>query len=398
VELLVRAWRGPRPAELAVENARIAAELAGSEAELELEPAEVLERYGGEAALGERFSQPFFGWDVPWGPDRLAGIAADSGAEAFDVWIVGGSVAASFFRDGSDTLAERLGADPGRAGLPVAVHGLARAAYKQPQQLNLVTFTLGLGGRPDLVINLDGFNELALGAQNAEDGVHPLYPASFVWEPLMVTDLADREVLDELLAMRLEQQRSQGLARLCSSWPFEHSAALAWLAHGEMGRIRARYQAARGRFLSLQAAGGSAEIVRGPPRAEGFEAALELSIRNWAECSRSLSSVCASRGIAYLHVLQPTFHDTGSKPATEAETETGTRLPELWIRAIQAGYERLRAQGAALRTEGVPFCDASQAFAGVTDALYIDGVHFLPEGSEILAARIAEACAAGLRR
>jgi hypothetical protein len=211
----------------------------------------------------------------------------------------------------------------------------------------------------------------------------------------MVTDVADREVLDELLAMRLEQRRSEALARLAVSWPFEHSAALAWLARGEMSRIRSRYEAARGRFLALQATGGAAEIVRGPPRGAGFDAALELSIRNWAECSRSLHSVCASRGIAYLHVLQPTFHDTGSKPATAAETENGTRLPERWIRAVQAGYERLRTEGAALGADGVPFCDASQVFAGVTGELYLDGVHFRAQGSQLLAARIAEAYAAG---
>lgn len=398
LELLVRAWtalNGSSPEVLAADSARIAAEVRGQELDLALEPPELLEQHGGEEAASERFSHPFFGWDVPWGPDRLAGIASQASAESFDVWIVGGSVAAGFFRDASEALSLLLAADPRSGGRPVVVHGLARAAYKQPQQLNIVSFTLGLGGRPDAVINLDGFNELALGTQNAEYGVHPLYPASFIWQPLMVTDIADREVLDELLGMRREQLHSEELARLAASWPFEHSATLAWLARGQMARIRSSYEASRERFLALQASRDSAEIVSGPPCGAGFDAALELSIQNWAESSRSLHSVCAARGIAYLHVLQPTFHDAGSKIATETELELAAVVPETWIRAIQAGYGRLRAEGERLRAEGLPFLDASMTFAAVSEQLYSDGIHFRALGSELLAARIAEALLSG---
>jgi hypothetical protein len=401
LELLVRAWaaaRGVEPGELAAESARIASEIAGQELELALEPPEVLADHGGAAAAGERFAHPFFGWDVPWGPGRLAELARGTDDASFDVWIVGGSVAAVFFRDGSEALAEAIAADARWLGQPVVTHGLARAAYKQPQQLNLVEFALGLGGEPDLVIDLDGFNELALGTQNAEHGVHPLYPASFAWAPLMATDLADREALDGLVDLRREQRRSEELARLSRSWPFEHSAALAWVARGRMARIRTRYEAARDRFLGRQAARSSAQILAGPPYDGDFSAVLELSIRNWSESSRSLHAACAARGIAYLHVLQPTFHDPGSKIPTEAELESGATVSDLWIRAVQSGYPRLREEGERLRAEGIPFLDASQVFAGMTAQLYSDGIHFAPQGSELLAQRIAEALLGSYRR
>gem|GEM_PF-5957246 len=54
---------------------------------------------------------------------------------------------------------------------------------------------LAKGKRFDLVVNLDGFNEVAFGAENAERGVDPSYPRNWSLFP------GDREALDDLAAL-----------------------------------------------------------------------------------------------------------------------------------------------------------------------------------------------------
>ena len=117
---------------------------------------------------------------------------------------------------------------------------------------------------------------------------------------------------------------------------------------------------------------------------------LELTVRCWRETTQDLEAVCRRRGIAYLHVLQPTLHDLGSKPITDAERKDGKAIAE-WRAAVRQGYPLLRAEGAALAERGFPFCDASMIFAEVEDTLYYDACHFNRAGNELLAQAIAAA-------
>jgi hypothetical protein len=60
----------------------------------------------------------------------------------------------------------------------VKVLNFAHAAFKQPQQLTRVAYLFAFGYRPDVVIELDGFNETALAFENGRTLTHPLYPSA----------------------------------------------------------------------------------------------------------------------------------------------------------------------------------------------------------------------------
>ena len=60
----------------------------------------------------------------------------------------------------------------------VIVYSMAQGSGKQPQQLIALSFLLALGQHIDLVINVDGFNEAALGYNNYGVGMHPVLPAA----------------------------------------------------------------------------------------------------------------------------------------------------------------------------------------------------------------------------
>ncbi len=127
------------------------------------------------------------------------------------------------------------------------------------------------------------------------------------------------------------------------------------------------------------------------PRFEGEgPEAIELAVELWREASQDIAALCARRGIAYLHVLQPTLHDPGAKRVSEDEIRTGGAAFE-WIQGVRQGYPRLRAAGEALRAQGFPFWDASRLFAEVEETLYYDACHFNRKGNQILAMAVADA-------
>ncbi len=335
---------------------------------------------------------PYFGFHSGWVAElfdrEIDYYASGQGDASFDVLVVGGSVAANFGNMGWARLAERLRQDPRLAGRELHLSRGARASYKQPQQLALVTYALQCGMQPDVVLNLDGFNEVALGRYNATLRTHPSYPSMQQWQHISRNPLQDEEGADLLLAMRAHRDRAMHLAQLGLDWRLTRSAVLGrWIAaevRGEQRGLTDGLQAYT-RFLAR----AQSPALRGPKFDE--PTAIADNVAAWARCSRAIDAICAARGITYLHVLQPTLHDPGSgKPRHPDELAGGDAHPT-WLEGVGTGYPLLRAAGAELAARGIAFLDGSRAFADVAQPLYYDNCHFGPEGNELLAECIATA-------
>jgi hypothetical protein len=128
--------------------------------------------------------------------------------------------------------------------------------------------------------------------------------------------------------------------------------------------------------------------MEGPPFDRAEPAVFEACAKLWIESSLSLQALCSSRGIVYLHVLQPTLHDPGSKPLSAEELALAPGPPE-WRPGVLTGYPMLRSRSKTLAQRGVWFLDESQAFAHTPETLYFDACHFHPPGNRILARDIA---------
>jgi len=97
------------------------------------------------------------------------------------------------------------------AGKNLLVMTFAVAGHKQPQQLMALNYLLSLGARIDLVINLDGFNEIALpAATNVPFGYSAFYPRGW---PLMVGNLDRdaRQAIGDLTYLRRLRADRAGL-------------------------------------------------------------------------------------------------------------------------------------------------------------------------------------------
>lgn len=361
---------------------------------------------GGSASKlpADRVLHPFFGAESGADPGGVKAhferVAPD---DAFDVLVVGGSVAMMFGRDAGRDLERLLGADPRLADRPVRVLVGAHAAYKQPQQLNKVAYYFALGFRPDLVVNLDGFNEVAGGMRNGLQGIHPMFPSAPVWAGILGTRTRANEQLS-FEATRLQILRDEYEAALSQvkSRGWMRSAILGTWESRRVRGIQDQRLATRDRILEYLKPNGIGRRnakdleLSGDQYEPGEAAIVDLSVQSWTECSVSLDAMCRARGIAYLHALQPTLWDSGAKPMTEKEAAIGGQ-PE-WRRGVQAGYPRLRAALADLEERGVATLDLSMAFAEVEEELYFDPCHFEAKGSKLLAAPIRDAILAGLDR
>lgn len=399
-----RAWKGSQGASFDSARARRTIERSASEA-ADLVPRV---RTGGTSALdlGQRMApvlHPYAGYDQIGGIEQLASdlprVAAGPDPDELEIVIVGGSVSTIFAQFGAPLVVERLALDPRFAGKRFRISCYGRGGHKQPQQLGMVNWILGLGFRPALVLNLDGFNEVALSNDNARRGVHPGHPSSGHWASLAAGGVADRGALDHASRARAHQEAVAQRAHRALALGFDKSFLLTQYTLRAMNRELAAARASFGAYADRVRELSDALVLRGPGFDAAPRAAVEASVRLWAESSRSLRGLCEVRGISYLHVLQPNLLDVGDRAPSSQELEAHAR-GDTWAEGVQLGYPRLRAVGRELALEGERFVDASGVFDARADEaeLYDDRCHFNAEGNRVLAeflvAPTAEALAA----
>ncbi len=343
---------------------------------------------------GTMLLQPYTGWEQLQTHalivDDIRYYQSEQARETYDVCILGGSVAETFGELGAAHLVELLRRDPRLASRAVRVHDFGFGAYKQPQPTMLFTYLLLLGHAPDAVIVLDGFNESALGFSNAAKGGHPVYPYLAGWANATKGLRPDWELGERMHEVHAAHERAESFATRVRDSGLWHSSFLAHVGLARIRSLRRDYAEAYKRLEKLLQTGATQGESAGPPFDASEPALIEQLVRAWSECSRTMRATCAERGIDYLHVLQPTLHDEGSKPLTETETKNAGSETE-WIRGVHLVYPRLREAGRELAARGIAFFDATQVFRDHPEDVYIDVCHFREHGNEILAEAVAQA-------
>ncbi len=155
------------------------------------------------------------------------------------VGILGGSVACHFAINGSARLGKELGSSPEFAGKEFVFVNLALSGYKQPQQLMTLAYLLTLGAQFDLVVNIDGFNEVALyELENAGHHIFPAFPRS--WQARISS--ADPAILLITTKLLIIEERRNALARWCSKIPLRYSVLcnLGWRLLRSLAGVRCR--------------------------------------------------------------------------------------------------------------------------------------------------------------
>jgi hypothetical protein len=306
------------------------------------------------------------------------------------VGIVGGSLASFWTVEAARKLEKLLAQSPRFRGKQFEYVNLAVVAYKQPQPLIAVNYALALGAEFDILLSIDGFNEVAMYAlENQQAGLFPMFPR--FW-PYLVATMPDPEIrrMAGKIAY-LEDTRTQWATlfhRAPLSWSV--TANLIWQLRDrrltdEVARTSAALGEYQPRLLPYCAVG--------PSRTWSSEAELyQEMVAVWQRCSLQLAAICKANGIAYYHFLQPNQYVPGSKPLGAEERKRAWEDNQCNKTSVEQGYPLLRRAGTELRRAGISFHDLTMIFRDHPEPIYIDTCcHVNVHGNELLTEAIAAA-------
>ncbi len=336
----------------------------------------------GDPALYPGFSDwGFWGTLGPNAPHRAPDLLL--------VGIFGGSLAADLYQYGGARLKARLGESGEWAGRRIVLLNTAYGGYKQPQQLMALNYVLALGGEFDIVVNLDGFNDVALDAvENGPRGVFPAYPRGWA---LRVENFRDPALVERVGLVTYLRARRAGLAAgfAVPPWRYSVTAGLVWTL---LDRLAAARIADARRALDAFRPADRQYQATGPARPATQAAAYEELVSVWARGSLQLDRLCRANGIRYFHFLQPNQYVEGSKPMGPDERRVAVNPAQPYRLGVERGYPLLRAKGRELAADGVAFRDLTMLFARVREPLYVDDCcHVNRRGYELLADAVADA-------
>lgn len=193
------------------------------------------------------------------------------------------------------------------------VYNAAFGGGKQPQQYFKYQYLDLVGFKPDIIINLDGFNEISLSLEENFNLKNPaIFPRSY--SKSVHATAVDRSCL----------RNSNALADLNTRLPFLE--LLSWIY------IKNCHKKIQG---GEEVPWWSHQLV------EPDEDFVSKSIAIWEESSNKIFEAASSRGTDYIHVLQPNQYLEGSKLFSEEEVEHVLRLKTTYGYHINNHYKRL---------------------------------------------------------
>jgi hypothetical protein len=306
----------------------------------------------------------------------------------FVVGIFGGSVGAWFCQLGAPRLAQSFSRRPFFRGKTIIPLCFSHEGYKQPQQALLLTYFLSVGQQFDLVVNIDGFNEVALSKVNDEAGLDMSMPSAMHLEGLR--NLIDgatmtSEKLQSLAAIEGHRQRMNTVAaRLNRTW----SAAMFVVLEGYYRVVEGRYQAERVTFAALPSAATQGSAVHVTPRIDRGEPGrfFDDVAQLWLRSSDVMRDALAKQGTAYVHVLQPNQYFS-QRRFTEEERKVAINPASPFKPGAELGYPKLLAAlGGSVTGRGSPVFDATRLFDDERAPVYVDDCcHYSLRGNELLA-------------
>jgi len=314
-------------------------------------------------------------------PDQILSRSPDK----LIVGVFGGSFAGGLCNYSKGKLREVLQV-PGRT---VEVLCFGAGGYKQPQQLLALTYVLSLGGSFDVVINVDGFNEVALPVAEGGQGVFPIYPRGWFWRVGSVNDPEALKYLGGLFA--IDQQRAD-VADAFLRYGLYRSTVLS-LGWASWDRLMAARKAGVQADLTRYKAGVSKSYAATGPQMSFKDTAslYDFLVRVWRDSSLQMKRLCDANGIAYYHFLQPNQYVAGSKPMAADEAKVAVEVGHPYQSGVVAGYPILQRYGTELAAAGVAFRDLTMVFDHVQEPLYIDNCcHVNRAGYDLVAEAIGE--------
>jgi hypothetical protein len=301
------------------------------------------------------------------------------------VAVTGGSVAFGLFNGQKETLQAYFESIPKFKGKNIHIVLLGYFAWKQPQQVTALSYYLAMGGKADIVINLDGHNEIVDANTNYKKGVYPAYP--WLWDYLATNTVSAAEfrLIGEI---RYRKTLRHSSAEIAEKAAYGVSANVIWYFFDQL--FESGIEQRNARLANLKSNDQRTRPFRryGPDRQFGsLRSALEFSTHIWKTSSIQLNRIMKGNGGDYFHFLQPNQYVPNSKPFTRKERQIA--YDPRRARAIEIGYPYLIEASSELNFQEIEFFDLTTMFKEVNEAVYKDACcHLNKHGNELLARKI----------
>ena len=343
--------------------------------------------------IAGNITHPFYGYSYRSPSNALNAMPPRQGREdTVVIALLGGSVANQVYPFFQKAVNRWFAANP-RPRQPLVLD-LTLAGSKQPQQALMIANNLLLGGEFDLIVNLDGFNEVDGSVKdNFEQGVFPFFPR--LWAERVGQTGAEGLLTGNIAVLRREQAR---LAAVRETSPLRWSALFGLTHHWRQER-----NAAEIIRLSHQLATAEVDynLERHGPRLRGrnTDEMMLAAARFWQRGALMMRRLAELAGADYYHFLQPNQYVPGSKPLSAQEREFAWRPDASEKTAVEQGYPLLRELNRELQSQGINYFDLTGIFAGNRETLYRDTCcHVNDAGNELLAAEMVRLLEPALRQ
>ena len=317
---------------------------------------------------------------------------------SLNVALLGGSVAAGTIHGTEHQTYEKLlGALPEYKGKKINMHMLAAGGYRLPQPLMMLNYYISLGAEYDLVISLDGFNEIAIASSEYHaHKVHPSFPRA--WQ-FRISGRVSPDLI-KLQARRLLIQDKHKFRATTMSNPWFRNSALSNFLWKLVQRNYATNLAQNN--SELEQIQKSDDIPRefqyeglGPEYDfKGWDQFFDYAAQIWANGNLLAHSATEINGGKFFHFIQPNQYVEGAKPLmTKRERSIAFVAKEqsgygYWYKK---GYPAIVSHQQRLKDKGVNTTDLTFMFKDTPDEIYIDNCcHLNSKGSHRIIEKIIE--------
>ncbi|MEG4572333.1 hypothetical protein QUA56_06495 [Microcoleus sp. N3A4] len=323
----------------------------------------------------------------------------------FIIGVFGGSVASNYgiFEVQNKILPQYLKQLPALKDREFVILSFATGGYKQPQQLLILNYFLALGQELDMVVNIDGFNEVALSNLNNKNKIDLAMPS--IQHILPLANLANNSLSIKAMkaTIRIQENKTrinQGLESLqhCSL------AACDALTSVYVQNLVNNYKRDVIKFekegnKQQKDDSGSVIYINTNKSVLQDSAAFEAMAWNWAKSSIFMHKVLAASNVPYFHVLQPNQYYQTKRVFGEAEKQIAFNKDTPYARAVELGYPALFKKFPNLEKNNIDILNAVNVFDKTKDAVYVDSCcHYNQAGEVIFSNYVGRSILESLRK
>ncbi|MGB7712576.1 MAG: hypothetical protein WBL95_24090 [Microcoleus sp.] len=308
----------------------------------------------------------------------------------FIIGVFGGSVASDYaiYQVQNQILPKYLKQLPGLKDQEFVILSFATGGYKQPQQLLILNYFLALGQELDMVVNIDGFNEVALSNLNNKNKIDLAMPS--IQHILPLTNIASNtlstKAMKSTIAIKESKARiNQGLRGLQECKLAACDAVTSIYVQNLVNNYRKdviRFEKENSQPQNDD--GGSVIYINLKDSVMKDDVAFEQMAQNWAKSSIFMHKVLSASNVPYFHVLQPNQYYQTKRVFSAAEKQIAFNQDTPYAKAVELGYPALFKKFPNLAKNHINILNGVKVFDKTKDAVYVDSCCHYNKAGEVI--------------